>query len=530
MSSNNLFGQYYNNLGKNKVYTGIEYNCSSATSGENTLIFREGEARLVDSNGNIVGKIDLSKINAGPMTSWTSGTIVINPGEAKLIEGIEYGKLYKHVYFEVPQIYVSSLDKAWEYLVNAKFTILMNVDLDLREYEVKTTTSVEDKTSIVDRVQKLIDEIGADGNIQVSIEEIEDGIGNTKTYLVFKSLVLGYDFIITDLCFSNHRIVRGDTLEFIEDLIPEETLEDIHDAEDNILFNDGTSFDDNDDFSGPGGEEVGHYDGDDNLTDQTSADHYYEGQDSQDIEEPDEDAPQEDETQEESSGSQEQQEDSEEGEEDVSTDEQGPDEEAGDEDDDTILARQEFCVDRDKDLEIDAFKYPNGAARAWLIVPEWPTSVDEQYVSLKLNHVKDHVIVFDHNEDADCNCYDLSEVDVYASERNEIERHNLKAMRYFTSDNFAYMDSVNGSVTEVLHQEEPCTCPDIKLEIHNPHIGMYRYLDYVEMNDLWTNVGSFYGLVTNEDLDDVDEKNLANSIFLYNKNPFPVKVSYFICS
>lgn len=500
--SSNLFGQYYNNLGKNKVYTGIEYNCSSATSGEHTLVFREGEARLIDSAGNIVGKIDLSKINAGPMTSWTSGSIVINPGEVKLIEGIEYGKLYKHVYFEVPQVYVSSLENSWKYLINASFTILMNVDLDLREYEVKTTTSVEDKASITSRIQKLIDEIGASDNIEVDVEEAEDNLGNTKTYIVFKSLVLGYDFIITDFCFSNHRILLRDTSEFIEDYIPEDTLEDIHDAEDNVMFSDGTSIGSED----VGGTEPGHYDGNDNQADPESPDHYYDDGESQtdrldddngDIQEDD-------------------------------LDSYDTDSSDGDFDDNTVLPRLEFCIERNKDLEIDAFKYPNGAARAWLIVPDWPVSVDEQYVSLKLNHVRDHVYLYETNNN--CNCYDIKYVDVYASERNEVERHNLKTMKYFMGDNFTYMDSVNGSITEVSHNDSPCECPDIKLEIHNPHIGMYRYLDYVEMNDMWTNVGSFYGLVTNEDLDDIDEKNLANSIFLYNKNPFPVKVSYFICS
>ena len=501
--SSNLFGQYYNNLGKNKVYTGIEYNCSSATSGENTLVFREGEARLIDSNGNIVGKIDLSKINAGPMTSWTSGNIVINPGEVKLIEGIEYGKLYKHIYFEVPQVYVSSLEKAWEYLVNAKFTILLNVDLDLREYEVKTTTSPDQKSSIKDRVQKLIDEIGASENIIVDIEEIEDGLGNKKTYLVFKSLVLGYDFIITDFCFFNHRIIYGDMSEFIEEDLSDDMLEDIHNAEDGVVFGDGTTLDQEDDDNA----QAGHYDNDDIPTDPDSPTHFYVDEPQDTLGDDGADVPEDD---------------------DQTTD--GSDIADGDADDNTVLQKMEYCIESSKDLEIDAFKYPNGAARAWLVVPEWPVSVDEQYVSLKLNHVRDHVILTELNDSAECRCYDLREVDVYASERNEVERHNLKTMKYFMGDNFTYMDSVNGSITEVSHSEGPCECPDIKLEIHNPHIGMYRYLDYVEMNDLWTNVGTFYGLITNEDIDDVDEKNLANSIFLYNKNQFPVKVSYFICS
>jgi len=526
MSATNLFGQYYNRLGNNKTYTDVPYNCSSAISGENFLVFRDGEAQLLDSNGNIAGKIDLSKIASGPITSWTSGTIVLNPGEVKLIEGIEYGKLYKHVYFEVPNIYIDKLGNDWRHLVNMKFTILLNVDLDLREYEVSTTTSPEEKADIVDRVQNLIDEVGAESDIQVSVQEIEDSFGNQKTYFVFESLVLGYDFIITELQFSNHRIVLDDlSREFVEDLASE-TLKEIRDTEDNIVFGDETSFkdakaivnDDEDGFS-MSGTEVGHYDGNDIPSDSQSASHYYDGDPTPatngNVNNHSEDTA-EDQADENSDGE-------------SSTSEDVP----GDEGDTTILHSMTYLVERDKYLEIHAFKYPNGAARAWLIVPEWPDSVDNAYVSLKLNHVRDQVIIPNLVQEDECDCigaFKLDKVDVFASERNEVERHNLKEMKYWMGDNFTYMDSVNGSVTEVSHPKDFCKCPDLKLEIHNPHIGMYRYLDYVEMNDLWVNVGDFYGLVTNADTDDIDLKNLANSVFLFNKNQFPVKVSYFICA
>ena len=522
MSSSNLFGQYYNNLGKNKKYQGISYNCSSATSGENTFQFRDGEAILVDSNGEAITKIDLSKIDSGPLTSYTTGTVVINPGEVKLIDGIEYGKLYKEVLFEVPNIYISSLGDSWPYLVNVGFTILLNVDLDLREYNVSTTVPSGRDITIVDRIQKLISEIGAEGNIEVTVEAIEDQYGNMKTYLCFKSLVLGYDFIITSFSFFNHRIVIGDKNEYVEETISEDMLNDITEAEDNIVFSDDTEFDaitSHDTSSGLYMNEdmVGHYDNMDNPSDPLSADHYYDGDQAEDISE--------------SQGGA--QTDSSNGV--ITGDEDGSQDDfnSGEpsEDDDTILTRMEIPVESDKSLEIPAFKYPNGAARVWIIVPEWPLGIEGGYYSLKLNHVRDSVTIFDPSLNADCKgLYELHDIDVYAAERNEVERHNMKEFKYWLGENFAYMDSENGSVLEVHHEENMCDCPNIKMEIHNPHIGMYRYLDYVSMNDLWTNVGDFYGLVTNKDTDDIDIKNLANSVFLYNKNDFPVKVAYLICA
>jgi hypothetical protein len=514
MSATNLFGQYYNNLGKNKKYQGISYNCASATSGENTFQFKDGEAVLVDSNGEAITKIDLSKINSGPLTSYTTGSVVINPGEVKLIEGIEYGKLYKEIFFEVPNIYISSLEDAWPYLTNVKFTILLNVDLDLREYDVSTTVSTDNKVSIVDRIQKLINEIGAEGNIEVFVEAIEDEHGTTKTYLCFKSLVLGYDFIITEFMFFNHRIVKGDKNEYVEAPISSDVLDEIAEAEDNITFSDSTSFTsayetstglvlDEDESM------VGHYDNLDDPENPLSADHYYDGW------------PgfvgtvTEDNAYEFNGGD---------------SDGNNPGEDVED-DDTTILPKMEILAYSDKSLDIPAFKYFNGAARVWVVVPEWPLNVEGGIYSLKLNHVRDHVTIFEPSLEAECKgLYEAREIDVYAGERNEVERHNLKEFKYWLGDNFAYMDSDNGTVTEVHHAKDTCDCPEIKLEIHNPHIGMYRYLDYVEMNDLWTSVGDFYGLVTNDDTDDVDIKNLANSIFLYNKNEFPVKVAYLICA
>lgn len=519
MSSNNLFGQYYNNLGNHKAYTNVDYKCVSGSSGESTLVFNGSEAQLLDNQGNILGRIDLSKIAAGPMLSWTSGSIILNPGEVKLIEGLEYGKLLKHVYFEIPPVYITTLGDAWKYLVNVKFTILLNVDLDLREYDVSTTTSIEDKASIVDRVQTLINEIGAEDNIKISIQEAEDEFGTQRSYLVFESLVHGYDFIITDFKFFNNRIVKME----VDALKEDDTiggLKEIVEAEDNIVFGDETSFEDSKAFLDEdgnliaGGTDVGHYDNNDDPANENSADHYYVGPSDDDF---DEDKPKEDQEPEHEDGG--------------SYD--GSDGAPEDEDDGytTVMRSSEFLVARDKDLEIDAFKYPNGAARAWLIVPEWPISVESGFLSLKLNHVADKIVIPEPAEGIDCRgYYGLTSVDVFASERSEVERHNLKQFKYWLEENFTYMDSKNGSVIEVNHEKDFCKCPDLNLEIHNPHIGMYRYLDYVSMNNLWVNVGDFYGLVTNADTDDIDEKNLANSVFLYNRNEFPVKVSYFICA
>jgi hypothetical protein len=57
---------------------------------------------------------------------------------------------------------------------------------------------------------------------------------------------------------------------------------------------------------------------------------------------------------------------------------------------------------------------------------------------------------------------------------------------------------------------------------------MYRYIDFVEQNQDWTNIGQFYGLITPADLPDSNIKHLANSVYLYNPNEFAIKINYFI--
>ena len=108
MSTTNLFGQYYNKTIKKTTYQNVDYTCQTASNGEYTLIFEDGQVKVVDNNGNVITSLDLNDIQANPITEYTKGSIVINPGEVKLIEGIEYGKLYKETYFHIPNIYVSS--------------------------------------------------------------------------------------------------------------------------------------------------------------------------------------------------------------------------------------------------------------------------------------------------------------------------------------------------------------------------------------------------------------------------------------
>ena len=59
-------------------------------------------------------------------------------------------------------------------------------------------------------------------------------------------------------------------------------------------------------------------------------------------------------------------------------------------------------------------------------------------------------------------------------------------------------------------------------------IGMFRYLSEVSKSNDWINVGQLFTLITNADSASENERNLCNSIFINNPNPFPVKVNIMV--
>ena len=61
-------------------------------------------------------------------------------------------------------------------------------------------------------------------------------------------------------------------------------------------------------------------------------------------------------------------------------------------------------------------------------------------------------------------------------------------------------------------------------------IGMYGYISEVDKRQDWINVGQVFTLISNTDAENDHCKNLCNSIFIYNPNPFPIKINILVFS
>lgn len=75
---------------------------------------------------------------------------------------------------------------------------------------------------------------------------------------------------------------------------------------------------------------------------------------------------------------------------------------------------------------------------------------------------------------------------------------------------------------------------------HDPHhndimnkenyIGLYRYMQYLNENDLWSRVGQFYAIIGAKDDYQSKVRNLQNSVLIYNPNNVPIRIRFMVFS
>lgn len=253
-------------------------------------------------------------------------------------------------------------------------------------------------------------------------------------------------------------------------------------------------------------------------------------------------------------------------------------------------------------------KYPNGAFRGIVLIPDWPGDSDD-YEALKLNHVADHIVVEEkidvpedmHIEGYICNeCKDvfikhLAEVQVNTLLQSELEVYNecgcCKPVRKVVSNstmNNCFEDTLwtsklhepidtsvvpdgggwssgteyqdtsdvwSDTKTHKEHHKENHTDYSIDYideyrvspkyewlghipgrlpeKMENPHmhrVGLYRYMQHLNENEGWLNVGQGYMIIGPKDDYQSHKKNLQSSVLLYNPNDVPIRVKFMVFS
>ena len=208
-----------------------------------------------------------------------------------------------------------------------------------------------------------------------------------------------------------------------------------------------------------------------------------------------------------------------------------------------------FSYNLDKSCyHVDAIKYPNGAFRGILLKVTYPvynaSSISSYQRSLKINHIKDKVSIFkpicECSSLNSCNCsgdnlYERINFDIVGSYINPEEINNIGWIEggiYFSNSVMNWSSSNIGSNNNSGGWEAAIGANAYKsgwepgYAGYENQLGLYGYLEWVESNNMWTNIGPFYSIITSADNPDDNIRNFANSLIVFNPNDFPVKIDY----
>ena len=214
-----------------------------------------------------------------------------------------------------------------------------------------------------------------------------------------------------------------------------------------------------------------------------------------------------------------------------------------------------YWLKEDKHLRIPLMKYPNGAFRGIVIIPEWPTNTnDYEYASLWINHIKSKVKLYQLTSEKQ---YMPKVVGVLANallvkEENDYREQNSD-FGNVSVDN-AVTTLQNGfdeRQSETLQQQEIADIDTDYLDPYRPNIdniddltwmgnnyysrkddiiGLFKYMQYVNDNMLWDKIGDAYMIIGKEDDPQSQDLNLPTSLLVYNPNDVPIRIKYLIFS
>lgn len=607
MAITNLFQSLYNSGSKNYVNSG--YVCDGDLSNNSDMtaeyaVDENGDPVLVinDANGNSVATQPLGNITVEPVFEYESKVKVLQPNSCYYIQGPEFGQSYTTEYFKICKELVEV--QGWENYVNVEFDITYSNEFQNVTKHFKSQRQPGDTESILTFIQNWFDCM----NIPVNIDEEDKedpknisgisekykncdncmcntgdlNISKVYSYIRFMATSLGYNFTVRNFRvypifasedfpespFSPEQITVQDVIQAIKNVKPYRI--DAKEKMDPYLIDcslylyvltnldEGLKYVDDFEFKTPDEYAYSVYAGYGqnnpwwNIDTDNTLDELYYAYDNDT--------------------------------EDVNgivhrgvwpifkeiynltgLRTSNPDE--------TEVVHKLF---ENLDLRVDSLKYPNGAFRGISIIPQYPSGIDSNLVSLKLNIIKDKMSIYtpvlvtqahhinemgDLYDDPNTDMDDWTEINV-ESERiywkredvivlagSNISNEKLKGdmqgcqcstidIDYNTSANDDWNPAVNPAKDYAVFNEG---LNDDWAAVQDPHwrdnrltassgkvIGMYKYLTEVSKNNDWINFGQVFTLITNADSDTDNTRNLCNSIFLYNPNPFPVKTNILI--
>lgn len=587
----NLFYQLYST--PNDI-TNSGFSCSSAIDENDTSFDISGDkAVITDSNGNKLAEIDLKPIHSEGLTEYKSETKVLAPYSSYMIQGSEYGETYGTYFFKIPQ-QITKFDNYNSY-INAEFDIKYIYNFEVYNIHISTYHYRKCPCDFICLIQQMLDKIQCHVSVSIHCE-------NGSEYIVFQGQSEGYFFEVRNLAlfpikptdsncdgtdgnyYDSPFIGANIDTDFIQDMLVEyqpRTWEEINYEKDY-----GQKQNDKDVYS----IDCGVYKEMLKIASIVNTDFskFCDMIDALKLFS-------------------------------VCFDERGNiiDHDKFEE----LAARYEwvydiffdksselskysifdllemfdgirlyvfenqvpkcFFIEADDELSVPYIKYPYGAMRGLVVVPDFPSSDEFESSVIYLNHVPSHInmpMPFDpkqleehigkfdysslptnlciwtkaevHINDIDKNekhqfevnpKYHLSDFGVNGEIRETLNDRTAQAMDFkqFLELQFTRNQPINGKKKPFdISKGEPMWIEGKDLEhmnIYHPQhqnvkVGLYGYMKYLNDNDLWTKIGDAYMICGKKDNEQSKVKNLLNSVIIYNPNSVPIRIKYMVFS
>lgn len=233
------------------------------------------------------------------------------------------------------------------------------------------------------------------------------------------------------------------------------------------------------------------------------------------------------------------------------------------------------------DWRVPMMKYPNGAFKGIVIIPDYPNDEAYEYSTLYINHIQTLVELYRPVHTHDCNdnrfyakeTFGVMSNAVFEQERITCEANSHNAKFSFSGNTQLKTDIISGwdeadeEIDEDFgnpgtHRHPAGNCcnhhhghcdntnhnEEFDYELgHHRHddiiylgescysnktkiMGIFRYMDYVSENHLWMKIGQGYMALGKDDNPQSPVCNLLNSVMIYNPNDYPVRIKYLIFS
>lgn len=200
----NLFYQLYSHP-NDVVNSG--YICQNAVDENDTSFDISGsEAQITDSNGDVLASVPLSSIHAAGITQYNVETKILQPKSAYLLQGNEYGETFKSQFFKIYKR-ISDIS-GYENYCNLQFDILYKQNNKICNIHVNTKNIRLTPGSFINLVQIQLNKLKVPVSISIKTFDDPESSSSTIDYINFQSTQQGYDFIVRNVIITP--IMRSD--------------------------------------------------------------------------------------------------------------------------------------------------------------------------------------------------------------------------------------------------------------------------------------------------------------------------------